>query len=82
MGPFKGGGWEGRGEDALFLTKCDGKNKGGVEQNQISLLLMPRLSCAPHFLINSPRRLQRRSVSDETLIHLPASNGSGLSPAK
>lgn len=37
----------------VFLTNADGKNKVGVEQNQISSLsLMLCLSCAPRFLIN------------------------------
>lgn len=46
------------------------KNKGGVEENQISAPLMGWLSCAPHFLINSHGDLRTR----ESPIHLLTCN--------
>ncbi len=46
------GGWSGCYGVLCSWPNMMEKNKGGVEQNQISLLLMPRLSCVSHFLIN------------------------------
>lgn len=59
------------------------KNRGGVENDQISSLLMPRLSCVSRFLINPHRRckasvhpMKLRSISSCVMRSTAGTGGS------